>query len=362
MTKVEIALPGQAGADALALLVAQPLGGDGAKIVDEKLGGRLEKLGESGELRGDRGETVLLHLNGELEAPRLVAAGVGKRDEVDLDALRTAGATTAQTLSRVGGTLVWLLDESLPVPLPEQAAALVEGTILGSYSPGHWKAKDEARAPERIVVGHGDDPEIREAVERAAIVAERANRARDLSNMPPNELTPHTLGEKAQELAHEHEHLTCEVLATRELDELGMGALTAVGRGSRNEPRLIVLRYDPPDARDDIVLGLVGKSITFDAGGISIKPSGGMQDMKGDMSGGAGTLHGIGALAALGSPVRAIAALAAAENLPGGDAFRPGDILRAANGKTIEVINTDAEGRLVLADALWYVRREGATH
>ena len=141
-----------------------------------------------------------------------------------------------------------------------------------------------------------------------------------------------------------------------------MGALTAVGRGSRNEPRLIVLRYDPPGARDDILLGLVGKSITFDAGGISIKPAGGMQDMKGDMSGGAGTLHGIGALAALGTPVRAIAVLAAAENLPGGDAFRPGDILRAANGKTIEIINTDAEGRLVLADALWYVRREGATH
>ena len=147
--------------------------------------------------------------------------------------------------------------------------------------------------------------------------------------MPPNELTPHTLGEKAKELAREHEHLTCEVLPTKELTDPGMGALNAVGRGSRNDPRLIVLRYDPPGARDDILLGLVGKSITFDAGGISIKPSGGMQDMKGDMSGGAGTLHGIGALAALGTPVRAIAALAAAENLPGGDAFRPGDILRA---------------------------------
>ncbi|MGH3055059.1 MAG: M17 family peptidase N-terminal domain-containing protein, partial [Gaiellaceae bacterium] len=362
MTKVEIALPGQADADALALPVAQPLGSDGARIVDGKLGGLLGKLGESGELRGDRGEAVLLHLNGELEAPRLVAAGVGSRDEVDADALRTAGASAAQALSRVGGTLVWLLDESLPVPLPEQAAALVEGTILGAYSPGRWKSKDETRAPERIVVGHAGAPELQAAVERAALVADRANSARDLSNMPPNELTPHTLGEKAKELAAEHEHLTCEVLATKELDELGMGALTAVGRGSRNEPRLIVLRYDPPGAPDGTVLGLVGKSITFDAGGISIKPSGGMQDMKGDMSGGAGTLHGIGALAALGTPVRAIAALAAAENLPGGDAFRPGDILRAANGKTIEVINTDAEGRLVLADALWYVRREGATH
>ena len=362
MTKVEIALPGQAEADALALPVTQPLGGDGAKIVDDRLGGLLAKLGDSGELRGERGEAVLLHLNGELEAPRLVVAGVGERDDVDAEALRTAGAAAAQALARVGGTLVWLLDDSLPVPLPEQAAALVEGTILGGYSPGHWKSKDETRAPERIVVGHADAPGLQAAVERAAIVAERANRARDLSNTPPNELTPHTLGEKAKELAAEHEHLTCEVLATKELDDLGMGALTAVGRGSRNEPRLIVLRYDPPNAKDDLVLGLVGKSITFDAGGISIKPSGGMQDMKGDMSGGSGTLHGIGALAALGTPVRAIAALAAAENLPGGDAFRPGDILRAANGKTIEVINTDAEGRLVLADALWYVRREGATH
>ena len=363
MTKVEIALPGQAGADALALPVAQPLGGDGAKIVDEKLGGRLAKLGESGELRGERGEAVLLHLNGELEAPRLVAAGVGRRDAVDADALRTAGAATAQALSRVGGTLVWLLDESLPVPLPEQAAALVEGTILGAYSPGRWKSEDEAtrtgadrRRPRRRLRSCGrpsSGPRSSPSGRTARAISRTCRRTSS---------RPHTLGEKAQELAHEHEHLTCEVLGTRELDELGMGALTAVGRGSRNEPRLIVLRYDPPGARDDIVLGLVGKSITFDAGGISIKPSGGMQDMKGDMSGGAGTLHGIGALAALGTPVRAIAALAAAENLPGGDAFRPGDILRAANGKTIEVINTDAEGRLVLADALWYVRREGATH
>jgi leucyl aminopeptidase len=146
------------------------------------------------------------------------------------------------------------------------------------------------------------------------------------------------------------------------MEELGMGALLAVGQGSRNEPRLVVLRYDPPNAVPDVVLGLVGKSITFDTGGISIKPASGMQAMKGDMSGGAGTLHGIGALAALGVPVRAIALLAAAENMPGGGAFRPGDILHAANGKTIEVINTDAEGRLVLADALWYARREGATH
>jgi len=363
VTSVEIALPGQASADALALPVAQPIGGDGAAIVEEKLHGRLARLAESGDLRGERGEALLLHLDGELQAPRLVAAGVGKREEVDADALRTAAAATAQELSRVGGTLVWLLDESLPVPLPEQAAALVEGTILGGYSPGRWKSKDESREIERIVIGHEDEPELRAAVERAALLAERANRARDLANMPPNELTPATLAEQAEKLAAEHEHLTAGALGPDEMRELGMGALLAVGQGSRNEPRLVVLRYDPPNpANPDVLLGLVGKSITFDTGGISIKPSAGMQAMKGDMSGGAGTLHGIGALAALGTPVRAIALLAAAENMPGGNAFRPGDILHAANGKTIEVINTDAEGRLVLADALWYARREGATH
>jgi leucyl aminopeptidase len=362
---IEIALPGQTQADALAVPVAQPLSGDGAHIVDDKLAGRLSRLIESGELRGERGDAVLLHTDGELQAPRVVAVGLGPKADVDAEALRTAGAAAAHRLRRVGGTVTWLLDESLPVPLPEQAAALVEGTVLGGYSPGGWKTQDAEKRPkpvEKIVLGHFDTQELRDAAERAALLAERTNRARDLANMPPNELNPHTLGEKAKELAREHEHLTCEVLATKELDDLNMGALSAVGRGSRNEPRLIVLRYDPPETTTDVVLGLVGKSITFDAGGISLKPAAKMEDMKGDMAGGAGTLHGIGAVAALRLPVKAIAILAAAENLPGGDAFRPGDILKAANGKTIEIINTDAEGRLVLADALWYARREGATH
>jgi leucyl aminopeptidase len=251
------------------------------------------------------------------------------------------------------------------VPLPDQAAALVEGTIIGGYSPGLWKTRedDRPRTIDRIVVGRSETPELRAAAERAAMLAERTNRARDLANMPPNELYPATLAERAAALADEHEHLTATVLEPKEMEKLGMGALLAVGAGSHNDPRLIVLRYEPPEAtRQDVVLGLVGKAITFDAGGISIKPAGGMDAMKGDMAGGAGTLHGIGAIAALALPVRAIAVIAAAENLPSGHAFRPGDILRAANGKTIEIVNTDAEGRLVLADALWYARREGATH
>jgi leucyl aminopeptidase len=361
---IGMALPGQEQADTLALPVTQPLGGEGARIVDEKLGGRLARLVESGDLRAEHGEALLLHLDGELSAPRLVAAGVGPRDAVDADSLRTAGAAAAESVARVGGTILWLLDESLPLPLPEQAAALVEGTILGAYSPGRWKTGDGDRRPlDRIVLGHVDNPQILAAAERAALVAERTNRARDLANMPPNELDPARLAAHAQELAAEHEHLTAQSLGPADLEELGMGALAAVGRGSRSEPRLVVVRYEPPQpSHPDVLLGLVGKAITFDSGGLSLKSAAHMEDMKGDMAGGAGTLHGIGAIAELGLPVRAVAVLAAAENLPGGDAFRPGDILRAANGKTIEIVNTDAEGRLVLADALWYARRDGATH
>jgi leucyl aminopeptidase len=361
---IEIALPGQVAVDALALPVTLPLSGEGVRIVDEKLGGRLARLVESGELRGERGEMHVLYTSGELEAPRVVIAGLGT--EPDLDAFRTAGAVVAEALSRVGGSVCFLLDESLAVPLPEQARALVEGAVIGGYSPGGWKTQNPEKQPkpiERIVLGHFETQELRDAAERAAIVAEHVNGARQLANTPPNELSPHELSERAQALAAHHDNLSAEVLAQRDLDKLGMGALSAVGRGSRNEPRLIVVRYDPPQpTRDDLVLGLVGKAITFDTGGISLKPGAKMEDMKGDMAGGAGVLEGLGAIASLGLPVRAMAVVAAAENMPGGDAFRPGDILRAANGKTIEIVNTDAEGRLVLADALWYARREGATH
>jgi leucyl aminopeptidase len=146
------------------------------------------------------------------------------------------------------------------------------------------------------------------------------------------------------------------------LTELGMGAFGAVGQGSHNPARLIVLRYDPPEARDDVVLGLVGKAVTFDTGGISIKPALYMEDMKGDMAGGAAVLAGIGAIAELELPLRVLGVVGATENMVGGASYRPGDVLRAMNGKTIEVINTDAEGRLVLADVLWYAREQGATH
>jgi leucyl aminopeptidase len=180
--------------------------------------------------------------------------------------------------------------------------------------------------------------------------------------MPPNELTPERLAEIAQEISTEVSGLTVEAFGLEQARELGMGAFSAVAQGAENPAQMIVMRYEPEGAPDGLVLGLVGKAITFDTGGISIKPSEGMEDMKHDMSGGAAVVAAMGAIADLGIPVRTIAVVAATENMPDGGAYRPGDILTASNGKTIEVITTDAEGRLVLADALVHARGLGATH
>jgi leucyl aminopeptidase len=362
---VDVKSPGQVEPDVLAVPI--PEGGDGPLsdgrgAIDENLRGRLRRLVQEGELRGELGRTVLLHSDGDDGARRVAAAGIGKVDEVDADALRTAAASVARSVGDVGGTVAWLLDESLPLGLDEQARAVVEGTLLGAYDPGRWKSEPRQRRPvERIVLYADERPELAEAGARAAAVARWVNVARDLANEPPNELTPAGLAARAAAL--EIANLSVEALEPPQIDELGMGALGAVGRGSSNAPRLIVLRYEPPTAaRTDVTLGLVGKAITFDAGGISLKPALKMYDMKGDMAGGAGVIAGTAAVAALGLPVRIVTVVAAAENLVSGDSFRPGDILRAANGKTIEITNTDAEGRLVLADALWYARRAGASH
>ena len=182
------------------------------------------------------------------------------------------------------------------------------------------------------------------------------------STLPANELTPVALTERAMELGAEMPHLRVSTLGRREIEDAGMGAFASVARGSDTEPRLIALDYQPPGAREGIVLGLVGKAITFDTGGISLKPAARMEEMKGDMAGGAAVISAVAAVAALAVPLRIVALVPASENMPSGHATRPGDIVTALNGKTIEITNTDAEGRLVLADALVEVRRRGATH
>jgi leucyl aminopeptidase len=357
---IEVRAPGEGESDTLA--IPFPEGTTGPGKLDERLAGRLQRLADAGELKGDLGATVVLHTDGDLNTRRVVVAGVGAKDELDADALRTAAAAVARRVSDSGGTLAWLLDESLPLALEEQARAVVEGTILGSYNPARWKTQEQpGRAVETLVFYAKDADGLVASATRVAAVGKWVNIARDLANSPPNELTPEVLAARAAELAGPT--LKVESLEPAQIDELGMGALSAVGRASANGPRLIVLRYEPAQrSSEDVVLGLVGKAITFDAGGISLKPALKMQDMKGDMAGGAAVIAAMGAVAELELPVRIVAVVAAAENLVSGDSFRPGDILRAANGKTIEITNTDAEGRLVLADALWYARREGATH
>jgi leucyl aminopeptidase len=316
------------------------------------------RVAEEEEVAAKAGRTAVLYTDGP--SRRIVLVGLGPPDELDADTLRTAAAAVAEATERVGGTLAWLLDDSLPQA--EQARAIVDGLLLGTYDPGRWKADAKPNPPfERLVLVGGDES-LAEAAERAATIAEAANRARDLANTGANELTPERLADRASELAAQHEHLTAEALGPHEFTELGMGAFAGVAQGSHNPARMIVLRYEPPSPKGDVVLGLVGKAITFDTGGISIKPALYMEDMKGDMSGGGAVIEGIGVVAELGLPQRTLAVVAATENAVGGGAYRPGDILRAMNGKTIEITNTDAEGRLVLADALYYARELGATH
>ena len=349
---MEIAVTaGAADADVTAFAVLDPTG----DLPD--LDSRVAPLVASGEIRGTAGATCVLHRD---DGSRLVAAGAGRRDQLDADAIRDAAAAVARL--GLGGSLAWLIDDSLGLTGAEQARAVVEGIVLGGYDQGQWKtAEPRPKQTERLVLVGGDEPTLHLA-QTAERVAQWANRARDLANRPPNDLTPERLADRAAEIAQASDELSYEALDFEGISALGMGAFAAVAQGSHNPPRLIVLRYEPKGARADLVLGLVGKAITFDTGGISIKPAQYMEDMKGDMAGGAAVIESMGAIADLGLPVRTIAVVAATENMVGGGAYRPGDILTAMNGKTIEVINTDAEGRLVLADALWYARQQGATH
>ncbi|HKD32685.1 MAG TPA: leucyl aminopeptidase [Gaiellaceae bacterium] len=359
--QVQAVAPAEVEADTLALpLTAEGLAETG-KAIDGKLDGLLQQLLDEGELRSEPGWATVVNVRGQLPSKRIAVAGVGKTEDIDADALRTAAAAVAQEAGPYSESVAWALDPSLPLPADEQARALVEGTLLGAYDPARWKREDhEPKLATLILCG---DTDVTEGVERAAAISEWVNRARDLVNSPPNEATPERLAARAAEIASEAEHVEADALGPAQIKEQGMGALAAVAQGSDVEPRLVVLRYEPPQpAKPDFVLGLVGKAITFDTGGISLKPSLHMQDMKGDMAGGAAVIEATGAIADLGLPIRVISVVAACENMPGGHAYRPGDILTAANGKTIEVTNTDAEGRLVLADALWYAREHGATH
>jgi leucyl aminopeptidase len=356
--------PESVEADLLAFPVTDPAGlGTVGAGLDARLAGRLAHLAEDREIKGQLGHLALVHTLGEIGAHRLAPAGIGREADASSDALRTAASrVVARAAGLRGGTIAWALEPGLGLTAAEQARAIVDGTVLGAYDPGRWKTKDSERAAvERLVLCGDGATAVADTAARAGVAARWTNSCRELVDAPANELTPAALAERASEIASST-GLAIETWGPSEIEEAGMGAFAAVARGAESEPRLIVLRHEPDGAQDGVVLGIVGKAITFDTGGISIKPSARMDEMKGDMAGGGAVVAAMGAIAELDVPLRVLAVVPACENMPDGRAYRPGDILTALNGKTIEVTNTDAEGRLVLADALTHARRQGATH
>jgi leucyl aminopeptidase len=321
---------------------------DDEGIAHDLEGAPLTGLLESGEARTSFKHLALHHADGK----RWLVVGLGRRDAFDPERARVA-ASTVHGRARELGTraLCWELPHHVP---DDVAAALVEGTILAGYRFERYRARpeEEPREVQEVVVSSHHD--VAEAVHRGAIGANAQNFARELQDTPANDLTPTALAERAQEI----EGIEVEVHGRDWMAEQGMGALLAVAQGSDHEPAVIVARYDGGGGGP--LLGLVGKAVTHDTGGLSIKPAAGMHEMKFDMSGGAAVLGALQAIAALELPVRVLAVIGSTENTISGSAMKPGDIVRAMTGTTIEVNNTDAEGRLVLCDCLAYAVAQGA--
>ncbi len=315
-------------------------------------GGALAPLLESGEAKASFKHVAQTRADGT----RVVLVGLGSRDGLDPERCRIAAAVAHGRAKELGARrLCWEVPHHVG---DDHAGALVEGTLLAAYQFREFRSVGEddgatAGIDELVLSAHHD---VAAAAERAAIVAECVNLARDLQNTPPNHMTPTRLAEHAAEIPG----VTVEVWGREQIADAGMGAFAGVAQGTDEEPALITIRYEPEQPVGP-VLGLVGKAVTFDSGGISIKPGKGMAEMKFDMSGGAAVIGAVAAISRLGLPVRVIGVLGATENMPSGRALKPGDILRAKTGTTIEVVNTDAEGRLVLADALCYAIELGAT-
>ena len=323
---------------------------DGKGVPHDLPDGSLQALVDAGEARSAFKRLAVAHGEGK----RWILVGLGSREELDLERARIAAAVAYGRARELGSRrLCWELPHKVD---DETAAALVEGTFMAAYEFTAYKQPDSpARLEELVVSAHHD---VAETVRRAAIVADATSFTRDLQNLASNDKTPSVLAARARDMASEL-GLDCEVLGREQIKAAGMGAFAAVAQGSDEEPALITLRYTPDGAAGP-VLGLVGKAVTFDTGGISIKPAKGMSEMKFDMSGGAAVLGAIQAIARLQLPVRVVAVVGATENMPGGNAIKPGDVVRAKNGLSIEVLNTDAEGRLVLCDCLTHAIDCGA--
>jgi len=341
-----------------------PVAGRVAEI-DAGAGGLLKRLASSGELTGKTLEFTLIHAPAGLKAARLLLVGAGKREGFNGATLRKiAGAALRYLKARSARKFGFLVREDGATA--EAAQALGEAFITANFETDKYKTekKNGKEIESAVVLGYsqGEKAAGEKGLAVGKIIADAQNFTRDLVNEPSNKLTPRILAEKAEAMAREA-GLGLEILNEKKIAELKMGALLSVAQGSVEPPRMIVATYTPANAKPDApVIGLVGKAVTFDTGGISIKPADGMEKMKYDMAGGATMLGAIRALAALKPSVKVICVVPATENMPGGKAQKPGDIQTAMSGKTIEVLNTDAEGRLILADAITYAKQLGVTH
>jgi leucyl aminopeptidase len=340
-------------ADALVVVGFEGGPPQGAPAADQ-----VKELYDTAEFSGKALEIAVLHRPAGLQAKRLALAGAGKREEFDSAQLRKVCGAAARALKSKGvHSIALVLDQSFRSD--EFAAAAVEGMILGDYETNRYKTdpkKDEKQVTSVAVLGASQS-----ALERARILAEAQNFTRSLAEEPGNVLTPTRLAERAQAMAAEY-GLDCEVLDQDRMRQLGMGALLGVAQGSAEPPALIIVRYRPAAAASKDQLGLVGKGVTFDTGGISIKSADGMEKMRYDMAGAAAVLGAMRAIAQLKPAVAVTGVIPTVENMPGSRAQRPGDIVTSLSGKTVEVLNTDAEGRMILIDALTYAQRLGCTH
>lgn len=343
--------------------VAQPRGATGA--VDSALKGAISNLIADGEIKGKKGEATVIHTLGMMRPKRVVVAGLGKQDAFTANTIREVSGNVARALKRLGVERAATVAHGAGIGgvEPESAAqALTEGAILGAYEFTRHKSKENNdRGIKELVLVESDTGRL-QALERGAaagrVIAEAVCLCRDLANEPANHMTPTHLAEQARVIARE-QGLEVTVLDRPQCEELGMGSFLSVAQGSVQPPKFIVLRYWGDRENPENTIGLIGKGITFDSGGNSLKPAEGMQSMKGDMAGGAAVLAAVRALARLGAKVNVTSIVPATENMPGGSATKPGDVVRAMNGKTIEILNTDAEGRLVLADGICYARHLG---
>ncbi|MBM2831594.1 MAG: pepA [Dehalococcoidia bacterium] len=342
--------------------VKQPGGATGA--VDRALGGVIAQLIEKGEIKGKLHEITVIHTQGKLPALRVAVAGLGKEKEFSLNTVRDVMAEVCRALNCVNAQQIASVVHGAGAGglQPEKAAqAIVEGAVLGLYSFDKYKKRepDETEIKELLLVEltPGLCPAIEKGSRRGKVLAEATAMARDMVNEPANYMTPSRMAEKAKTVADTY-GLECTVLEAEQMRAMGMGALLGVAQGSQQPPKLIILAYKGDESSKKAV-GFVGKGITFDSGGISLKEQDGMKDMKTDMSGGAAVIAALSVIAQFKPRLNVTGIVPAVENMPSGSAMRPGDIVKAMNGKSVEIISTDAEGRLILADALSYAVKQG---